>query len=109
MKKVKVQFPKLGAQYATQQTNKAVAATKNPVSREKHTAELRKLIEQSPVPKEDLIKIGRLAEAAIKDKSKYSDYAQYFIDKGVDPEKMKKPDYQAMSSLVVLSKVAQGM
>lgn len=112
MKKVKVnvQFPKLGAQYAQQQTNKAVAATKNPVSRDQAVATAKKMIAETGAPPKEIAAIGRVAEAALHDKSKYKDFVKYMVDKGIaTAEQLKKPNFQIMSTMVVLGKVAEEM
>jgi hypothetical protein len=112
MKKVKVnvQFPKLGAQYAQQQTNKAVAATKNPISREQATETARKLIAETGAPPKEIAEIGRRAEAALKNKTKYPEFVKYMVDKGIaTAEQLKKPNFQILSTMVVLGKVAEEM
>jgi hypothetical protein len=110
MKKVKVQFPPLGAQYAKQQTAKAVNTVKNPVTREQAVETARKFIEQTGAPAKDLAKIGKMAEAAIHDKKKYPDFVKYMVDHGIaTAEQLKKPNFQVMSTFVVLGKVAEEM
>lgn len=110
MKKVKVQFPPLGAQHARQQANKAVAATQNPVTREQAVETARKFIEKTGAPPKDLAKIGRLAEAALQDKKKYPEFVKYMVSHGIaKEEQLKKPNFQIMSMFVVVGKVAEEM
>jgi len=110
MKKVKVQFPPLGAQYAKQQTAKAVAAVQNPVTRDQAVQTARKFIEETGAPPKDLVKMGKMAEAAIQDKKKYPEFVKYMVDHGIaKEEQLKKPNFQIMSTLVVIGKVAEEM
>jgi hypothetical protein len=108
--KVKVNFPKVGAQYAKSGMNKQQQLVQNPVTRDQATAEARAAIEASGMPVEMFIEIGRLAEAALTDKKKYPEFVKYMVSKRLETaEDLKKPDFQMMASMVVLGKVAEQM
>lgn len=108
--KVKVNFPKVGAQYAKQGVSKQQQAMANPVTRDQATAEAQQAIEASGMPPEMFVEMGRLAEAAIQDKKKYPAFVKYMVDKRLETaEDLKKPDFQMMATLAVLGKVAQDM
>lgn len=108
--KVKVNFPKVGAQYAKQGMNKQQQLVKNPVTRDQATAEAEKAIRASGMPVEMFVEIGRLCEAAIRDKKKYPAFVKYMVDKRLETaEDLKKPDFQTMATMVVLGKVAEQM
>jgi hypothetical protein len=108
--KVKVNFPRVGAQYANQAVAKKNAAMTNPVTQDQATAEARQAIESSGMPVEMFVEMGRLAQAAIQDKKKYPEFVKYMTDKRLETaESMKKPDFQMMATLAVLGKVAEDM
>lgn len=108
--KVKVKFPKVGAQYAGQAVAKKSAAMTNPVTRDQATAEAESAIRSSGMPVEMFVEMGQLAEAAIQDKKKYPEFVKYMVDKRLETaDSMKKPDFQMMATLVVLGKVAENM
>lgn len=108
--KVKVKFPRVGAQYAKQGINKQQQAMANPVTRDQATAEAEQAIRASGMPPEMFVEMGELAEAAIQDKKKYPQFVKYMVDKRLETaDSMKKPDFQMMATLVVLGKVAQDM
>jgi hypothetical protein len=108
--KLKVNFPKVGAQYAKAGMQRQQQLVKNPVTRDQATAEARAAIEASGMPREMFVEIGRLAEAAIMDKKKYPAFVKYMVDKRLETaEDLKKPDFQMMGTMVVLGKVAEQM
>jgi hypothetical protein len=108
--KVKVNFPRVGAQYAKQAVAKKSAAMANPVTRDQATAESEAAIRGSGMPVEMFVEMGQLAEAAILDKKKYPEFVKYMTDKRLETaESLKKPDFQMLSTLVVLGKVAENM
>jgi hypothetical protein len=108
--KVKVNFPRVGAQYAKQAVAKKNAAMTNPVTRDQATAEAQTAIQNSGMPVEMFVEMGRLAEAALMDKKKYPEFVKYMTDKRLETaESLKKPDFQMLSTLVVLGKVAETM
>ena len=108
--KIKVKFPRVGAQYARQGMNQQQQLVKNPVTRDQATAEARATIEASGMPVEMFVEIGQLCEAAILDKKKYPQFVKYMVDKRLETEEsLKKPDFQMMSTMVVLGKVAEQM
>jgi hypothetical protein len=108
--KVKVNFPKVGAQYAKSGMNKQQQLVENPVTRDQATAEARAAIEASGMPVEMFVEIGRLAEAALTDKKKYPEFVKYMVSKRLETaEDLKKPDFQMMATMVVLGKVAEQM
>jgi hypothetical protein len=108
--KIKVNFPKVGAQYAKQGMNRQQQLVENPVTRDQATAEAQKVIQASGMPVEMFVEIGRLAEAALMDKKKYPEFVKYMVSKRLETaEDLKKPDFQMMSTMVVLGKVAEQM
>jgi hypothetical protein len=108
--KIKVNFPKVGAQYAKAGMNRQQNLVKNPVTRDQATAEAEKAILASGMPREMFVEIGRLAEAAIMDKKKYPEFVKYMVSKRLETaEDLKKPDFQMMGTMVVLGKVAEQM
>ena len=108
--KIKVKFPPVGAQYARQGINQQQQLVKNPVTRDQATAEAEQAIRASGMPVEMFVEIGRLAEAAIMDKKKYPEFVKYMVEKRLETaEDLKKPDFQMMSTMVVLGKVAEQM
>jgi hypothetical protein len=108
--KVKVKFPKVGAQYARQGMNRQQQVMKNPVTRDQATAESEAAIRNSGMPVEMFVEMGQLAEAALMDKKKYPEFVKYMTDKRLETaESLKKPDFQMLSTLVVLGKVAENM
>jgi hypothetical protein len=108
--KVKVKFPRVGAQYARQGMNRQQQVMKNPVTRDQATAESEAAIRGSGMPVEMFVEMGQLAEAAILDKKKYPEFVKYMTDKRLETaESLKKPDFQMLSTLVVLGKVAENM
>lgn len=108
--KVKVNFPRVGAQYAKSGMNRQQQLVKNPVTRDQATAEAEAVIKSSGMPVEMFVEIGRLAEAALTDKKKYPEFVKYMVSKRLETaEDLKKPDFQMMASMVVLGKVAEQM
>ena len=108
--KVKVKFPRVGAQYARQGMNRQQQVMKNPVTRDQATAESEAAIRNSGMPVEMFVEMGQLAEAALMDKKKYPEFVKYMTDKRLETaESLKKPDFQMLSTLVVLGKVAENM
>jgi hypothetical protein len=108
--KIKVNFPKVGAQYAKAGMNRQQQLVQNPVTRDQATAEAEAAIRASGMPVEMFIEIGRLCEAALQDKKKYPAFVKYMVDKRLETaESLKKPDFQTMASMVVLGKVAEQM
>jgi hypothetical protein len=108
--KVKVKFPKVGAQYANQAVAKKNTAMVNPVTQDQATAEARQAIEASGMPVEMFAEMGQLEQEAIQDKKKYPEFVKYMTDKRLETaESMKKPDFQMMATLAVLGKVAEDM
>lgn len=108
--KVKVQFPKLGPQYAKQSVARQQNLVKNPVTRDQATEQARAAITQSGIPPSAFVTMGKLAEAAIKDKKKYPAFVKFMVDNGLEKaEDLKKPDVQMMTTLIVLGMVARDM
>jgi hypothetical protein len=106
--KVTFKMPPLGAQHAKQTIDKKMAQVQNPVTREQATTEITKMIEQSGMPPEMFIEIGKLCEDAINDKKKYSKLVDYMVKHKLETaESMKKPDFQMLASMVVIGKVAE--
>jgi hypothetical protein len=106
--KVTFKMPPLGKQYAKQAVDKKMAQVQNPVTREQATTEITQMIEQSGMPPEMFVEIGKLCEAAIHDKKKYKDLVDYMVKHKLETaESMKKPDVQMLASMVVIGKVAE--
>ena len=104
-------MPPLGKQYANQNKqalNKQKNTVKNPVTKELATKEITNMIQQSGIPVEMFVEIGKLAEDAIKDKKKYSKFVDYMVSKRLETaESLAKPDVQMLASMGVIGKVAE--
>ncbi len=108
--KVKVQFPQIGDANAKQGVARQQQLVKNPVTRDQATEEARNAIIQSGIPPSAFVTMGKLAEAAIKNKKKYADFVKFMVDNGLEKaEDLKKPDVQMMTTLIVLGMVARDM
>lgn len=108
--KVKFQMPPIGAQHAKQAVSKGVEQINNPVTREQVTQQVTEMIQQSGMPVEMFVEIGKLCEDAINDKKKYSKFVDYMVNKRLESrESLKKPDFQMLASMVVIGKVAETM
>lgn len=106
--KVTFKLPPLGKQHATQAINKQKNLAQNPVTRDQATQQITMMIQQSGIPPKMFVKIGNLAEAAIKDKKKYKNYVDFMVKEKLETqESLKKPDLQMLASMVVIGKVAQ--
>jgi transcription antitermination factor NusG len=109
--KVTFKMPPLGKQYANQNKqalNKQKNTVKNPVTKELATKEITNMIQQSGIPVEMFVEIGKLAEDAIKDKKKYSKFVDYMVSKRLETaESLAKPDVQMLASMGVIGKVAE--
>ncbi len=106
-------MPPLGKQYANQNKqalNKQKNMVKNPVTKDLATKEITNMIQQSGIPVEMFVEIGKLAEDAIKDKKKYSKFVDYMVSKRLETaESLAKPDVQMLASMGVIGKVAETM
>lgn len=101
-------MPPLGKQYANQ--NKQQNRVENPVTKELATKEITSMIQNSGIPVEMFVEIGKLAEDAVNDKKKYSKFVDYMVSKRLETrESLKKPDVQMLASMVVVGKVAETM
>lgn len=108
--KVKFQMPPVGAQHAKQAVDKGMAQVQNPVTREQVTQQVTQMIQQSGMPVEMFVEIGKLCEDAINDKKKYGKFVDYMVNKRLETrESLKKPDFQMLASMVVIGKVAETM
>jgi transcription antitermination factor NusG len=111
--KVTFKMPPLGKQYANQNKqalNKQKNTVKNPVTKELATKEITNMIQQSGIPVEMFVEIGKLAEDAVNDKKKYPKFVDYMVSKRLETaESLKKPDVQMLASMVVIGKVAETM
>jgi hypothetical protein len=109
--KVTFKMPPLGKQYANQNKqalNKQKNTVKNPVTKDLATKEITNMIQQSGIPVEMFVEIGKLAEDAIKDKKKYSKFVDYMVSKRLETaESLAKPDVQMLASMGVIGKVAE--
>ena len=82
----------------------------NPQTREASTQQIRDMIEQSNVPAWAYAEIGRQAEMALMDKSKYPMFVKFMVQRGLDTEEdLKKPDPQMLAMLATIGKVAETM
>jgi hypothetical protein len=82
----------------------------NPQTREASTQQIRDMIEQSNVPAWAYAEIGRQAEMALMDKSKYPMFVKFMVERGLDTEEdLKKPDPQMLAMLATIGKVAETM
>lgn len=106
-------MPPLGKQYANQNKqalNKQKNTVKNPVTKDLATKEITNMIQQSGIPVEMFVEIGKLAEDAIKDKKKYPKFVDYMVSKRLETaESLAKPDVQMLASMGVIGKVAETM
>lgn len=111
--KITYKMPPLGKQYANQSKqalNKELSKIENPVTKELATKEITGMIQQSGIPVEMFVEIGKLAEDAVNDKKKYSKFVDYMVSKRLETrESLKKPDVQMLASMVVIGKVAETM
>jgi cytoplasmic iron level regulating protein YaaA (DUF328/UPF0246 family) len=111
--KVTFKMPPLGKQYANQNKqalNKQKNTVKNPVTKDLATKEITNMIQQSGIPVEMFVEIGKLAEDAVNDKKKYPKFVDYMVSKRLETaESLKKPDVQMLASMVVIGKVAETM
>jgi transcription antitermination factor NusG len=111
--KVTFKMPPLGKQYANQNKqalNKQKNTVKNPVTKDLATKEITNMIQQSGIPVEMFVEIGKLAEDAIKDKKKYPKFVDYMVSKRLETaESLAKPDVQMLASMGVIGKVAETM
>jgi hypothetical protein len=82
----------------------------NPQTREASTKQIRDMIEQSNVPAWAYAEVGRQAEMALMDKSKYPMFVKFMVQRGLDTEEdLKKPDPQMLAMLATIGKVAETM
>lgn len=108
--RVTFKVPPIGPQYAGQAMTKGQQMVQNPVTRDQATAKITQMIEQSGMPPEMFVEIGRLSEAAIRDPKRYKDFVNYMVTKRLETaEDLKKPDYQMLASMAVIGKVAETM
>jgi hypothetical protein len=82
----------------------------NPQTREASTQQIVKMIEESGVPAWAYAEVGRQAEMALMDKSKYPMFVKFMVERGLDTEEnLKKPDPQMLAMLSTIGKVAETM
>jgi len=82
----------------------------NPQTREASTRQIVEMIEQSAVPAWAYAEVGRQAEMALMDKSKYPMFVKFMVERGLETEEdLKKPDPQMLAMLVTIGKVAETM
>jgi hypothetical protein len=80
----------------------------NPQTREASTQQIVQMIEQSGVPAWAYAEVGRQAEMALMDKSKYPMFVKFMVERGLDTEEnLKKPDPQMLAMLATIGKVAE--
>ncbi len=80
----------------------------NPQTREAATEKITDMIAESGVPAWAYAEVGRQAEMALMDKSKYPMFVKFMVDRGLDTEEnLKKPDPQMLAMLVTIGKVAE--
>ena len=82
----------------------------NPQTREAATEQITQMIEESGVPAWAYAEVGRQAEMALMDKSKYPMFVKFMVQRGLDTEEnLKKPDPQMLAMLATIGKVAETM
>ena len=82
----------------------------NPQTREAATEQITQMITESGVPAWAYAEVGRQAEMALMDKSKYPMFVKFMVDRGLDTEEnLKKPDPQLLAMLATIGKVAETM
>ena len=82
----------------------------NPQTREASTQQIVQMIQQSGVPAWAYAEVGRQAEMALMDKSKYPMFVKFMVERGLDTEEnLKKPDPQMLAMLATIGKVAETM
>ena len=82
----------------------------NPQTREAATEQITQMITESGVPAWAYAEVGRQAEMALMDKSKYPMFVKFMVDRGLDTEEnLKKPDPQMLAMLATIGKVAETM
>jgi hypothetical protein len=80
----------------------------NPQTREAATEQITQMIQESGVPAWAYAEVGRQAEMALMDKSKYPMFVKFMVQRGLDTEEnLKKPDPQMLAMLVTIGKVAE--
>jgi len=80
----------------------------NPQTREASTEQIVKMIQESGVPAWAYAEVGRQAEMALMDKSKYPMFVKFMVERGLDTEEnLKKPDPQMLAMLATIGKVAE--
>jgi len=80
----------------------------NPQTREAATEQITQMIAESGVPAWAYAEVGRQAEMALMDKSKYPMFVKFMVQRGLDTEEnLKKPDPQMLAMLVTIGKVAE--
>lgn len=111
-KKSRVSFklPPLGPQHAKAAVAKQQQVVANPVTRDQATQEITQMIQQSGMPPQMFVEMGRLALAAIENPKLYPKFVDYMVQKQLESaEDLKKPDYQMLASMAVIGKVAESM
>jgi hypothetical protein len=74
------------------------------------TEQITAMIEQGNVPAWAYAEIGRQAEMALMDKSKYPMFVKFMVERGLETEEdLKKPDPQMLAMLATIGKVAETM
>ena len=82
----------------------------NPQTREAATEQITQMITESGVPAWAYAEVGRQAEMALMDKSKYPMFVKFMVERGLETEEdLKKPDPQMLAMLVTIGKVAETM
>lgn len=110
MKKVKsLRTPKFASRtFGVNNRTKNLMA--NPQTRDAATAQITKMIEESSVPAWAYAEVGRQAEMALMDKSKYPMFVKFMVERGLDTEEnLKTPDPQMLAMLATIGKVAETM
>ena len=110
MKKVKsLRTPKFASRtFGVNNRTKNLMA--NPQTRDAATAQITKMIEESGVPAWAYAEVGRQAEMALMDKSKYPMFVKFMVERGLDTEEnLKTPDPQMLAMLATIGKVAETM
>jgi hypothetical protein len=96
-------------QIGKQAMDKGQNIVQNPVTKEMATEHINQIIQETGMPPAILVKMGKLAENAIRNPKEYDKFVDFMANnKAEKREAMKKPDYQMLASLVMVGKVAEG-
>jgi hypothetical protein len=109
MKKARqLKIPTFGQPQAQQAVNRQQNLQKNPVTKAAASEQIVNMIKETGVPAWAYVEIGKQAEMAIHDKSKYPMFVKFMVDRGLETEEdLKEPNLPMLAMLVTIGKVAE--